>query len=105
MRIFFINQAPKNQAYDVATIERQLNGYASPGTKVEIGFPDDYEGSQLFDTIGGAEQAQRPAPHDGDAGDRAQDLLGGGERLRRGDLLATRSIRASTAAGSRSTFR
>src|SRR5215216_5974223 len=52
MRILFLNQAPKNPAYDVANIEAQLNGYASPGTKVEIGFPDDYEGSQLFDTIG-----------------------------------------------------
>jgi len=52
IRILFLNQAPKNQAYDVANIEAQLNSYASPGTKVEIGFPDDYEGSQLFDTIG-----------------------------------------------------
>lgn len=52
MRILFLNQAPKNPAYDVTKIEAQLNGYASPGTKVEIGFPDDYEGSQLFDTIG-----------------------------------------------------
>lgn len=52
IRILFLNQAPKNQAYDVPTIEAQLNSYASAGTKVEIGFPDDYEGSQLFDTIG-----------------------------------------------------
>jgi Asp/Glu/hydantoin racemase len=52
IRILFLNQAPKNQAYDVANIEAQLNSYASPGTKVEIGFPDDYEGSQLADTIG-----------------------------------------------------
>jgi Asp/Glu/hydantoin racemase len=52
IRILFLNQAPKNPAYDVANIEVQLNSYASPGTKVEIGFPDDYEGSQLFDTIG-----------------------------------------------------
>ncbi len=52
MRILFINQAPKDPAYDVATIERQLNGYAAPGTKIEIGFPDNYDGAQLFDTIG-----------------------------------------------------
>jgi Asp/Glu/hydantoin racemase len=52
MRILFLNQAPKNPAYDVATIEAQLNSYATAGTKVEIGFPDDYEGSQLFATIG-----------------------------------------------------
>ena len=53
MRILFLNQAPKRSAhYEPAKIEAQLNGYASPGTKVEIGFPDDYEGSQVFDTIG-----------------------------------------------------
>ena len=34
-------------------IEPLLNSYASPGTKVEIGFPDDYAGSQLMNTIGG----------------------------------------------------
>ena len=52
MRILFLNQAPKNPAYDVATIEAQLNSYASAGTKVEIGFPDDYEGARLFESIG-----------------------------------------------------
>ena len=82
MRIMFLNQAPQKSAhYDPAAIEAQLNSYASPGTKVEIGFPDDYEGSQLFELDRRAEHAQRPAPHDGDAGDRAQDLLGGAERL------------------------
>jgi Asp/Glu/hydantoin racemase len=53
MRILFLNQAPKRSAhYDPTKIEAQLNGYASPGTKVEIGFPDDYEGSKVFETIG-----------------------------------------------------
>src|SRR5450631_334502 len=53
MRIMFLNQAPrKSAAYEAAKIEAQLNTYASPGTKVEIVFPDDYEGSQLYDTIG-----------------------------------------------------
>ena len=53
MRICFLNQAPKKSAaYEAARIEAQLNSYASPGTKVEIVFPDDYEGSQLYDTIG-----------------------------------------------------
>jgi Asp/Glu/hydantoin racemase len=53
MRICFLNQAPrKSAAYEAARIEAQLNSYASPGTKVEIVFPDDYEGSQLYDTIG-----------------------------------------------------
>jgi Asp/Glu/hydantoin racemase len=54
MRICFLNQAPKKSAaYEAARIEAQLNSYASPGTKVEIGFPDDYAGSQLMNTIGG----------------------------------------------------
>src|SRR5580700_3698433 len=53
MRIMFLNQAPrKSAAYEAAKIEAQLNTYASPGTKVEIVFPDEYEGSQLYDTIG-----------------------------------------------------
>ncbi len=53
MRICFLNQAPEqSKAYETAKIEAQLNGYASPGTKVEIVFPDNYEGSQLYDTIG-----------------------------------------------------
>ena len=53
MRILFLNQAPQRSAhYDPAKIEAQLNSYASPGTKVEIGFPDDYEGSRVFEAIG-----------------------------------------------------
>src|SRR6266567_6575693 len=55
MRILVIDQAPrseKSQPYDVAAIEKLLNSYASPGTKVEIGFPDDYEGSKVFEAIG-----------------------------------------------------
>src|ERR1700716_2211831 len=53
MRIMFLNQAPrKSAAYEAAKIEAQLKSHASPGTKVEIGFPDDYEGSQVFETIG-----------------------------------------------------
>jgi len=56
MRILFVDQQPRTeksrQPYDVAAIENLLNSYASPGTKVEIGFPDDYAGSQLMLTIG-----------------------------------------------------
>jgi Asp/Glu/hydantoin racemase len=55
MRILVIDQAPrsdKGQPYDVAAIEKMLNGYANAGTKVEIGFPDDFPGAQLFLTIG-----------------------------------------------------
>jgi Asp/Glu/hydantoin racemase len=56
MRILFVDQQPRTeksvQPYDIAKIEALLNSYASPGTKVEIGFPDDYAGSQLINTIG-----------------------------------------------------
>jgi Asp/Glu/hydantoin racemase len=53
MRICFLNQAPEqSKAYDTAKIEALLNSYASAGTKVEIVFPDNYEGSRLYDTIG-----------------------------------------------------
>jgi len=53
MRILFLNQAPQKSAhYDPAKIHTKLNSYASPGTKIEVGFPDDYEGSQLFEAIG-----------------------------------------------------
>ena len=45
MRILVIDQAPRTAKSqppcDVAAIETLLNGYASPGTKVETGFPDD----------------------------------------------------------------
>jgi Asp/Glu/hydantoin racemase len=56
MRILFVDQQPRTeksvQPYDVGAITKMLNSYASPGTTVEIGFPDDYAGSQLMLTIG-----------------------------------------------------
>jgi len=57
MRILFLNQAPrvenKNPPYDVAKIEAQLNSYASAGTKIEIGFPDNSDGARIMEAIGG----------------------------------------------------
>jgi Asp/Glu/hydantoin racemase len=53
MRICFLNQAPQRSAgYEPKKIEALLNSYASPGARVEIVFPDDYEGAQLYETIG-----------------------------------------------------
>jgi allantoin racemase len=53
MRILFLNKAPKNAAkYNVESIEKLLNSYASPGTKIEIGFPDNFAGSQVEDALG-----------------------------------------------------
>ncbi len=51
MRILFLNKAPK-AVYDVTEIERQLNSYASPGTKVEVCFPDNFEGSRVEEALG-----------------------------------------------------
>jgi len=58
MRILMLNQAPrqkdKHPAYDVTAIDKLVNSYASPGTKIEIGFPDEFEGSDVFHTLGAA---------------------------------------------------
>jgi allantoin racemase len=56
MRILFINQAPRTEAsapaYDVEAITKLLNSYAAPGTQVEIGFPENFEGAKLMESIG-----------------------------------------------------
>ncbi|HWG03801.1 MAG TPA: aspartate/glutamate racemase family protein [Beijerinckiaceae bacterium] len=57
MRILFLNPVPNpggrhDVGYDVAKIEAELNALASPGTKVEIGFPDDYAGSKINHILG-----------------------------------------------------
>ena len=57
MRILLLNQAPRTAsrgpAYEVEAVEKQVNAYASPGTVIEIGFPDDFEGSEVFHALGG----------------------------------------------------
>src|SRR5262245_60554887 len=52
MRIMFLNKAPKS-VYDVTEIEKQLNSYASPGTKVEVKFPDNFGCSKVEETLRG----------------------------------------------------
>jgi Asp/Glu/hydantoin racemase len=56
MRIMLLNQAPRTAsrgpAYDVKPIERLVNSYASPGTRIEIAFPENFEGSEVFHTLG-----------------------------------------------------
>ena len=56
MRIMVLNQAPRTAksgpAYDVDKITAQLNTYASPGTTIEIGFPDNHPGASMIDAIG-----------------------------------------------------
>ena len=56
MRILVINQSPRTESneppYDVAAITKLLNSYASPGTTVDIGFPENFDGATLIDSIG-----------------------------------------------------
>ena len=56
MRILMLNQAPmtekRHPAYDVDAVETLVNSYASPGTRIELGFPDDFEGSEIFHSLG-----------------------------------------------------
>jgi Asp/Glu/hydantoin racemase len=51
IRILFLDHAPRKQTadrlYDPTPIERLLNSYASPGTKIEIGYPDNFDGSKI----------------------------------------------------------
>ena len=56
MRILLLNQAPltekRRPSYDVDDVEAQVNSYASPGTKIDLGFPDDFAGSEVFHALG-----------------------------------------------------
>jgi Asp/Glu/hydantoin racemase len=56
MRILVIDQAPRSETkkppYQVDAIEKQLNGYASAGTTIEIGFPDDFQGARVMEVLG-----------------------------------------------------
>jgi Asp/Glu/hydantoin racemase len=56
MRILLLNQAPRTDArgpaYEVEAIEKLVNSYASPGTKIEIGFPENFAGAEVFHSLG-----------------------------------------------------
>ena len=56
MRIMLLNQAPRTPTrgpgYDVEPIEKLVNSYASPGTRIEIGFPENFAGAEVFHTLG-----------------------------------------------------
>ena len=49
MRIMFLSHLPENPKAKerYAKVQAQLNDYASPGTEVELCFPDDYPGAKL----------------------------------------------------------
>src|SRR6266498_2100989 len=54
MRIMFLNQSPRNprdnEEYHTR-VQALLSSYASPGTQVELCYPDDYPGANLSRTM------------------------------------------------------
>src|SRR5437867_1147076 len=49
MKILSLGKKPRKATADgIAELEKPWNRYASPGTRVEVGFPDDFEGSQVW---------------------------------------------------------
>ncbi|MBI2988809.1 MAG: hypothetical protein HYY45_18760 [Deltaproteobacteria bacterium] len=53
MKIMNLGKKPRKATdYDIAEVEKLLNRYASPGTRVEVVFPDDFEGSQVEQALG-----------------------------------------------------
>ena len=58
MRIFFLNQGPRDAATtdeDIAEVETLLRGYASPGTEIVYSFTDDFPGAMVHEVIGKAQ--------------------------------------------------
>ena len=53
MRIMFLSHLPENPKAKErnAKIREQLSTYASPGTQVELCFPDDYPGAKLSEDL------------------------------------------------------
>src|SRR5262245_66123479 len=52
MKIMALGKKPrKTTAEEMTELEKPWNRYASPGTRVEVAFPDDFEGSQVWETL------------------------------------------------------
>jgi Asp/Glu/hydantoin racemase len=52
MKIMALGKKPrKTTAQEMTELEKPWNRYASPGTRVEVAFPDDFEGSQVWETL------------------------------------------------------
>jgi allantoin racemase len=59
MRLMFLNQAPRTPDQsdgDVEAVRRLVASYASPGTEIEVHFPDDYPGALVHRLQGRAER-------------------------------------------------
>ena len=53
MKLMCLGKKPRTVSdSEIAETEKRLNGYASAGTRVEIAFPDDFEGSQVEVALG-----------------------------------------------------
>src|SRR5690349_13965435 len=55
MRIMFLSQSPEGPSEKAshARTEALLNSYASPGTQIELRFPDDSPGARVYVSMGG----------------------------------------------------
>jgi len=52
MKIMSLGKMPRKvTAGEIAELEKPWNRYASPGTRVEVAFPDDFEGSQVWGVL------------------------------------------------------
>ncbi|MPZ13217.1 MAG: hypothetical protein GEU73_02110 [Chloroflexi bacterium] len=54
MRIMFLNQAPMNPLAQASheRVQSLLRSYASPGTKLDLLYPDDFEGARVMRAMG-----------------------------------------------------
>ena len=54
MRIMFLNQAPRNPKGDAGheRVQSLLRSYCSPGTELDLIYPDDFEGARVMRTMG-----------------------------------------------------
>jgi len=55
MRIAFLNQSPRNPRGDAnhEKVQALLRSYCSPGTELDVIYPDDFEGARVMQTMAG----------------------------------------------------
>src|ERR1043166_9255755 len=55
MRIMFLNQSPLNPRANTrdSRVQDLLRSYCSPGTELDLLYPDDFEGARVMQTMGG----------------------------------------------------